>query len=103
MVANIVGLMTGGALAAPLAAFMARRLLQHALMFLVATAMALLSLRGSLQSASLSRFATFMRSGALDCPKIANRAFPRWSTPTTYRRANQRRRAHSIALKPGFV
>lgn len=46
----IAGLMTGGALAAPLAAFMARRLPQRALMFLVATAILLLSLHGLLQS-----------------------------------------------------
>ena len=46
----IAGLMTGGALAAPLAAFMARRLPQRALMFLVATAIVLLSLHGLLQS-----------------------------------------------------
>jgi uncharacterized protein len=42
----IVGLMIGGALAAPFAAFMARKLPQRALMLLVATAVVLLSLRG---------------------------------------------------------
>src|SRR6516165_334158 len=49
-VANHRGAYDRGALAAPLAAFMARRLPQRALMFLVATAILLLSLHGLLQS-----------------------------------------------------
>jgi uncharacterized membrane protein YfcA len=46
----IAGLVAGGVLAAPFAAFMARRLPERPLMFIVGAVIALLSLRGLLQS-----------------------------------------------------
>jgi uncharacterized protein len=46
----ITGLVSGGVLAAPFAAFMTRRLPERALMFLVGAVIVVLSLRGLLQS-----------------------------------------------------